>query len=209
MRPRLIALLPLALALPGCTGITPPVTTPTVAPAPERSEPDLFGSDDILAPEVLAEGTFQPSGTPAIAYDSGLVPPGATARLTSFAVADGLAIRLSVAGLVPRHVYGAHLDTAPCPPAPAPVPSAPSVPVTASVNAAPPASAAPVEPSGEVWLTLAADRDGRGTVTTVRQEAFAAGSPRSLVLHAGPARTAAGAPGPAGAAVACLTVDGG
>ena len=204
MRSHLIVL-PLAFALTGCTGITQPVTTPTGAPAPARSEADLFGSDDIVAPEVLAEGTFQPSGGPAVAYDPGLVPPGATARLTSFAVAGGLAIRLSVAGLVPRHMYGAHLHTGPC--TATPERSGPPEPGPRASASAPSADPSSAGPRNEVWLDLTADRDGRATVTTVHQGPFAAESPpRSLVLHAEPARTVAGS---AGAPVACLTVDGG
>ena len=210
MRPRLIVL-PLALALTGCTGITEPVTIPTAAPAPARSETDLFGSDDIVAPEVLAEGTFQPSGGPAVAYDPGLVPAGATARLTSFAVAGGLAIRLSVAGLVPRHMYGAHLHTGPCTATPDEAgPHYQHEPDPRASASAPSVDPSFANPRNEVWLDLTADRDGRATVTTVHEGPFAAASPpRSLVLHAEPTRTAAGAAGSAGARVACLTVDGG
>ncbi len=210
MRSHLIALLPAALVLTGCTGSTPPVTLPEATPAPARSEPDLFGGDDIVAPEMLAEGTFQPSGPAAVTYDRALVPPGATARITTFAAAGGLAIRLSVTGLVPRHMYGAHLHTGPCTATPEEsgphYRHRPGPGTSASVPSADPSYA---NPRNEVWLDLTADGTGRATVTAVHEGPFDADTPpRSLVLHAEPTRTAAGVAGTAGARVACLTVAG-
>ena len=204
---RLFPLLPVTLALAGCTGTTPiPAGPPAVtAPAPAETEPDLFGSDDILAPETLAEGIFQQTGTAAVTYDPVLVPIGATALLSTFAAAGGLAVRLAVSGMVPGHMYGARLDSGPCAPATAPAPSASASPSSApspapsAVPSADPSASAPDD--GGVRLDFTADRTGRATVTIVRAAPFdAGGPPRSLVVDARPA------PVGAGARVACLTV---
>ncbi len=211
MRRRLLALPVLALALTGCVPTTPtaPVPVPPATPVPDRSETDLFGPDDIVAPEVIAEATFQPSGTTAVTYDPGLVPPGATARLSSFPGPGGIAVRLSVSGMVPRHMYGAHLHTLPC--TAAPDGSGPHYRHQADPN--PSASAPSVDPSyanprNEIWLDFTADAHGRATVTSVQEQPFDATSPpRSLVVHAERTRTAAGAAGSAGARVGCLTLD--
>jgi Cu-Zn family superoxide dismutase len=206
---RLFPPLVLTLALAACTGTTPIVPPPAATATQTRDDPDLFGSDDIVAPETIAEGTFQPAGTTAVTHDPALVPAGATARLTSFPVAGGLAIRLSVTGMVPRHMYGAHLHTGPC--AAEPDAAGPHYQHSADPDAsASPPSANPsyANPRNEVWLDFTADRDGRATVTSVHAEAFdAAAPPRSLVVHAESTRTAAGSAGSAGARVACLTVS--
>ncbi len=204
---RLIPLLPAAVLLTACTGTTPAGTPP---PEPSRwappgsVDPGLFAPDDITAPETIAEGTFQPTGTTAVTYDRGLVPPGATARVTSFPAAGGSAVRLSVTGLVPRHMYGAHLHTRPC---------------TAKPDGAgphyqhdpepkeSPADPAYANPRNEVWLDFTADADGRATVTAVPDRAFdLSAPPRSLVVHAQRTGTADGVAGTAGARVACLTL---
>jgi Cu-Zn family superoxide dismutase len=203
---RLIPLLPV-LATTACS-LTPPVATPL--PEPSRpalrvsEDPGLFAPDDITAPETIGEGTFQPAGTTAVTYDPGLVPPGATALVTSFPVADGLAVRLSVTGLVPRHMYGAHLHTRPC--TAKPDDAGPHYQHDPNPKASP-ADPAYANPLNEVWLDFTADADGRATVTAVRERAFdLSAPPRSLVVHAERTRTATGVAGTAGARVACLTV---
>jgi superoxide dismutase, Cu-Zn family len=210
MRRRLIPLPLFAVVLAGCVPTTPAAPPPaTPAPARSAADTDLFGSDDIVAPELIAEGTFQPSGAAAVTYDPALVPPGATVRLSSFPVADGLALRLSVTGMVPGHMYGAHLHTRPC--TAAPDGAGPHYQHEADPKAS--ASAPSVDPSyanpdNEVWLDFTADRKGRSTVTGVHDRQFdAATPPRSLVVHAERTRTGAGVAGSAGARVACLTVD--
>lgn len=205
--PPIVTLL-LAGCVPGAPATTPGATLPPRAPATARSGADsgLFGIDDIVVPQTLAEGTFQPTGTTAVTYDPRLVPPGATARLSSFPVADGLALRLSVTGLVPRHMYGAHLHTRPCTASPAG--AGPRYRHEAEPGAsasAPSVNPSSADPRDEVWLDFTATPEGRATVTTVRDQSFAAADPpRSLVVHAERTRTADDADG---ARVACLTVD--
>jgi superoxide dismutase, Cu-Zn family len=203
---RLIPLLPV-LATTACS-LTTPVATPLPEPsrpAPRAGEdPGLFAPDDITAPETIGEGTFQPAGPTAVTYDPGLVPAGATALVTSFPVADGLAVRLSVTGLVPRHMYGAHLHTGPC--TAQPDDAGPHYQHDPDPKASP-ADPAYANPHNEVWLDFTADADGRATVTAVRDRAFdLSAPPRSLIVHAERTRTAAGVAGTAGARVACLTV---
>ena len=213
MRVRLLALVaPLALTA-GCANsiqytpaapgrITTSASSWTIyqgSPSPSGDRPPS------LAPDTVAAGTFLPfrPGSAAITYDPAVVPPGATAAVSITKIPYGVTVRLTVGGLVPRRVYGAHLHTAPCTgvpdaagphyqhqPAPSPAPD----PMYAN-------------PRNEVWLDLTTDATGAATSASRQQWVFTpAQRPRSLVLHADPTRTGAGVAGTAGARVACLSL---
>lgn len=207
------------LPLAGC-GAQATVTEPAPAPAPavgtstwmvyESARPQATANQ--LAPgeggmpELAVSGTFTAyhPGNAAVTYDQSLVPIGARARLAITMTSYGTVIRLTAAGLVPRHAYGAHLHTMPCTgmsDQAGPHYQHHHDPKTPSVN---PAYA---NPSNEVWLDFTAAPDG--TATAVSQENWTLDPkdpPKSLVIHASPTRTGKGKAGTAGARVACLTV---
>jgi Cu-Zn family superoxide dismutase len=162
--------------------------------------------DEVGGPSLVAAGTVQPyrPGSAAITYDPKVVPAGSRARVAVTRTTTGLVVRLTVAGMVPRRPYGAHLHTRPCgatPDAAGPHYQNRHDPKTPSVD---PAYA---NPDNEVWLDFLADGTGAGTAVTQENWAFdPQAPPRSLVIHAGTTRTGMGAAGTAGDRAACLTL---
>jgi superoxide dismutase, Cu-Zn family len=157
-------------------------------------------------PSLVAVGTFQPyrPGSAAITYDPQVVPPGARARVAVTRTPTGLVVRLTVAGMVPRRPYGAHLHTQPCAAtagAAGPHYQHMHDPKTPSVD---PSYA---NPGNEVWLDFLADGAGAGTAVAQENWAFdPEAPPRSLVIHAETTRTGSGVAGTAGARAACLSL---
>ena len=216
-----LPLLTLAVAtLTGCAGSTGTGPTGVTAKPPPPGTPWIIASgaaraSDVASPSAsgaaplarnTASGTFlpAPAGTRAITYDPAVVPPGAKAEVTTEITTQGARVRLTVAGMVPRRAYGAHLHTMSCTAVPDDAgphyqheidPSKPSVnPVYAN-------------PQNEVWLDFTADLRGAATVASGRDWTFdPVRPPRSLVIHAERTRTGEGKAGTAGARVACLTL---
>jgi superoxide dismutase, Cu-Zn family len=161
---------------------------------------------EVGGPSLVAAGTFQPyrAGSRAITYDPAVVPPGARARIAITRTATGLVVRLTVAGMVPRRPYGAHLHTRPCgatPDAAGPHYQNRHDPKTPSVD---PSYA---NETNEVWLDFLADAAGAGTAVSQENWAFdPKAPPRSLVIHAETTRTGMGVAGTAGARAACLSL---
>jgi Cu-Zn family superoxide dismutase len=192
----IVPLLILPFLAAGCAGNPHEVITPT-------------GLLDASAlPETVAEGAFQPGGPTAFTYDPAVVPVGATAQLAVSRTAVGATVRLAAAGLLPDRAYGAHLHAAPCtgdPDAAGP---------HYHHNEDPGASASPpsvdpsyANPGNEVWLDFTTDDEGGAAATSAPGWTFGElDPPRSLVLHEGRTRTAAGEAGRAGPRVACLTL---
>ena len=201
--------------LSGCTsGIQAGPAAPSPSGTPsgwllyqgERSsgpDPDQLQPGEVGGPDVVESGTFLPyrPGATAITYDPAVVPPGARARVAITRTTTGLVVRLTVAGMVPRRPYGAHLHTQPC---------------GATADAAGPhyqnrhdPRTPSVDPSyanqtNEVWLDFLADANGAGTAVSQENWTFdPKAPPRSLVIHAETTRTAMGA---AGARAACLSL---
>ena len=170
------------------------------------TSPGRLLPDEVGGPDLVASGTFQPyrPGSTAITYRPEVVPPGARARVAITRTSFGLVVRLTVAGMVPRRPYGAHLHTQPCtavPDAAGPHYQNRHDPKTPSVD---PSYA---NPENEVWLDFLAD--GAGTATAVSQENWTfdpKAPPRSLVIHAETTRTGSGVAGTAGARAACLSL---
>lgn len=175
-------------------------------PSSGAPDPTQLLPGEAAGPSVVASGTFLPyrPGATAITYDPAVVPPGARARVAITRTPAGLVVRLTVAGMVPRRPYGAHLHTRPCGAAPAD--SGPHYqhkhdPKTPSTD---PSYA---NMGNEVWLDFLAGADGAGTA--VAQETWTfdpQAPPRSLVLHDGTTRTGMGVAGTAGDRAACLTL---
>jgi superoxide dismutase, Cu-Zn family len=194
---------------PGATATASAWTIYQGAPSPGQSGSAL-APGEIGAPSTLATGTFLPyrPGSTAITYDPKVVPPGATARLTITLTPYGMIVRLTAGGLIPRRAYGAHLHTQPCNSAPAAAgPHFQHHPDPAAAVSPPSVNPSYANPLNEVWLDFTADTTGAATAVSEQDWTFPPGrSARSLVLHAEPTRTAAGAAGMAGARAACLSL---
>ncbi|MEV4709122.1 superoxide dismutase family protein [Actinoplanes sp. NPDC049316] len=170
--------------------------SPTAAPGP---------SDGAPLNQNTTTGTFLPApdGTRAITYDPAVVPPGATAEVTIDTTNQGVRVRLSVTGMVPRRAYGAHLHTGSCTSVPDDAGPHYQHDIAPSKPSADPVYA---NPHNEVWLDFTADVRGAATVTSAQDWTFdPARPPRSLVVHAERTRTGKDA-GTAGPRVACLTL---
>jgi superoxide dismutase, Cu-Zn family len=180
--------------------------SPSAAPAGSTS----LAPGEVGAPSTLATGTFLPyrAGSTAITYDPKVVPPGATARVAITRMPYGMVVRLTLAGLIPRRAYGAHLHTQPCNSAPAAAgPHYQHHPDPVAAVSPPSVNPSYANPLNEVWLDFTADATGAATAVSEQNWTFPAGrAARSLVLHAQPTRTAAGVAGMAGTRVACLTL---
>ncbi|MEV6842541.1 hypothetical protein [Actinoplanes sp. NPDC051411] len=175
-------------------------------PSGGATSPGQLLPGEVAGPGLVASGTFEPyrPGSTAITYDPAVVPPGARARVAITRTPTGLVVRLTVAGMVPRRPYGAHLHTQPCaamPDAAGPHYQNRHDPKTPSVD---PSYA---NQDNEVWLDFLADAAGAGTAVSPENWAFdPKAPPRSLVIHAGTTRTGMGVAGTAGARAACLTL---
>jgi len=131
----------------------------------------------------------------AIVYDTGLVPPGARARVTVESGAVLATATVTVKGMLPGRTYGAHLHVNPCGFAPE--------------DAGPHYQHSHTHASAEneVWLDFTTDSWGAATGTATQDWALVPGRlPRSLVIHAEPTRSAGPEAGAAGLRVACVTL---
>jgi Cu-Zn family superoxide dismutase len=175
-------------------------------PSSGPPDPGQLLPGEAAGPSVVAAGTFLPyrPGATAITYDPAVVPPGARARVAITRTTTGLVVRLTVAGMVPRRPYGAHLHTRPCgatPDAAGPHYQNKRDPKTPSVD---PSYA---NMDNEVWLDFLADGAGAGTAVVQETWSFdPKAPPRSLVLHDETTRTGKGVAGTAGDRAACLTL---
>jgi len=130
MRLRRFAPFAACLVVAACGGNTPVAAPSEPVPSPGGSawmlyeggpsggatSPGQLLPAEAGGPSLVASGTFQPyrPGSTAITYDPAVVPAGARARVAITRTPAGLIVRLTVAGMVPRRPYGAHLHTQPC-----------------------------------------------------------------------------------------------
>jgi Cu-Zn family superoxide dismutase len=177
------------------------------------SSPDANGGGDVAASPAgarEARGTFAgySDKATAVTYDPAVVPPGAAATLTITPVGGGVAVKLSVRGLLARRAYGAHLHTSVCGPTPAEAgPHYQHHPDPAAVASPPSVDPSYANPTNEVWVDVTTDGKGAGTAAATQRWPFdRINPPRSLVLHAGRTATSPGKAGTAGPRVACLTL---
>ncbi|GAA2514008.1 superoxide dismutase family protein [Pilimelia columellifera] len=150
-------------------------------------------------------GAFTADGAGgAFRYDAALAPDGAMAHLTAASLRHRRPVTktvLTVAGLLPYRVYGAHLHVNAC----GPDPAAAGPHYQQRVGS-------PDDPRyanrlNEVWLDFRTDRHGTAMALARNPWALRA-VPRSMVVHAERTSTNPRTPGQAGARVACLTLMG-
>jgi Cu-Zn family superoxide dismutase len=139
----------------------------------------------------------------AVTYDEGLVAAGGLVAVAAVTVRGGTLVLLAVAGLMPRHEYGAHIHRSPCGETPAasgahyqnvPDPVQPSV------------DPRYANPANEVWLDVTTNARGAGTATARVRWTARPGQANSVVLHAHGTSHDPGGAGTAGARVGCLTI---
>ncbi|MFD8566184.1 superoxide dismutase family protein [Streptomyces sp. NPDC057694] len=141
---------------------------------------------------VMAQGRFAPPTamvpSPAITYDTKLVPAGSSIKVQQYGDDAGMTVDLRVTGLVPGHTYGAHVHQNPC---------------GADPKAAGGHYQHVVDPKqanarNEVWLDFTADASGAGSAVARKTWGLRSGGAASVVLH--------DMPGMKGARVGCVTV---
>lgn len=167
-------------------------------------------SSDAGIAEGGARGIFVPyqRHATAVTYDPSVVPAGATAQVILLPAADGVTVKLSVTGMLPRRVYGAHLHTDPCAATPAEAgPHYQHMPDPKAVASPPSVDPSYANPRNEVWLDFVTDALGSGTVDATQNWRFDnINPPRSLIVHAEQSKRERGKAGTAGRRVACLTL---
>lgn len=154
-----------------------------------------------------ASDTFAPPGTgdvpDAVTYDERAVPPGATIEVGQREDEGGTTVELVVAGVAENRVFGAHVHTGAC--GPAPDDSGPHYqhrkdPVQPSVD---PKYASE---QNEVWLDFRTDDRGRAEQAAWHDWGLRKGEARSVVLHEHATDASKGNAGQAGDRLACFTV---
>lgn len=186
----------------------------SATPGAQSSPPirPMAGTSSAVAPAATGEvrGVFLPyeAGATAVTYNPKVVPAGATAELTMTPAGDGVTVRLSVTGMVPHRVYGAHLHTDPCTGKPAEAgPHYQHLPDPKAVASPPSVDPSFANPRNEVWLDFVADALGAATVDSTKTWPFdEINPPRSLVVHAEQTKIDPDVAGTAGPRVACLTL---
>ncbi|MCQ4213850.1 superoxide dismutase family protein [Streptomyces longispororuber] len=137
-------------------------------------------------------GDFAPpsaiASSRAITYDMELVPAAAGVSVGQHGDNHGMTVTLRVDGLVPGHVYGAHVHQKPCGADPA----------DAGGHYQHVVDPKQVNRENEVWLDFTADARGNGSAVTHKDWGVRPGGAGSVVLH--------DEPGTAGKRVACVTV---
>ncbi|TCK27044.1 superoxide dismutase family protein [Pseudonocardia endophytica] len=148
--------------------------------------------------------TFASGSGPAFTYDTARVPVGAKATVDASSGDGSTTTTLTVSGLNPNAMYGAHAHAKPCGAtgdAAGPHFQMRQDPVTPSVD---PAYA---NPSNEIWLDLTTDAQGAGTATSTVPWTFPDDRrARSVIIHEMPTKTEPGKAGTAGARPACVDV---
>lgn len=136
-------------------------------------------------------------------YDWTKVPVGARVSVIERVVGTTTKVELRVAGLVPNHMYGAHVHTKPCgrtPDSAGPHYQDDKDPHQPSTD---PAYA---NADNEVWLDFTTNARGHGAADSRHDWRFRQGEARAVVIHEHGTMTDPGDAGTAGARLACLTV---
>jgi superoxide dismutase, Cu-Zn family len=146
---------------------------------------------------------YQPHAK-AVTYNPDLVPVGAHVTVLSTPRHGKTTVRLNVKGLLPNHMYGAHVHQKPCGPTGNDAgPHFQNVvdPVQPSVD---PAYA---NPRNEIWLDPMTDGDGESDTSSTVNWQFTDRHAGSVVIHTEHTHTDPGNAGTAGARLACINVD--
>ncbi|MBP2472275.1 Cu-Zn family superoxide dismutase [Crossiella equi] len=174
----------------GSAGSTSPsATSASAAPG--------TGAKAVLA--APAASGDQPVG---ITYDPARVPAGGTLAVSSTKAGEQTTVTLTVTGLLPGTMYGAHVHTKKCGAKAAD--SGPHYqdqqdPVTPSVD---PRYA---NAQNEIWLDFHTDGSGNASASSTVKWAFRSGGANSVVVHASHTSTEPGKAGTAGDRLACLS----
>jgi Cu-Zn family superoxide dismutase len=185
------------------------VTVVPVACGPSTKEARPVASTTTTTqPPPLAEAAFAPPvdtgpQPAAVTYATDQVPSStAKAAVRESAAGPATKVTLTVSGLLPNHMYGAHVHTKACGSKPAD--SGPHYqnekdPVSPSVD---PKYA---NPQNEVWLDFQTDAKGDATSEATVAFTFRAGEANAVVVHANHTATEAGKAGTAGDRLACIS----
>ncbi|MEV5975924.1 superoxide dismutase family protein [Streptomyces sp. NPDC052114] len=146
-----------------------------------------------------AEATFAPptafGSSPALTYDTGLVPEAAWIQVVERGDATGTTVGVRVRGMTPGHAYGVHVHQKPCGAAP----EAAGGHYQHRVDPVQPSKdPAHLNPDNEIWLDFTAGADGSGSARVHHDWGFRPGGAASVVLHR--------EQGGAGDRIACFTV---
>ncbi|WP_223832789.1 superoxide dismutase family protein [Streptomyces venezuelae] len=147
-----------------------------------------------------AEAWFAPPAafipSPAVTYDTALVPAGSWIEVVQRSVeGGGTTVTLRVKGMKAGHAYGVHVHQKPC----AAKPEAAGGHYQHRVDPVQPSKdPAYVNAKNEVWLDFTAGTNGSGKATARHDWGFRPGQAASVVLH--------DEPGGAGDRAACFTV---
>ncbi|QXE38970.1 superoxide dismutase family protein [Streptomyces sp. GMY02] len=182
-----------------------------------------FAQDEsrwVKAGEVRAAGVFVPPSprrlAEALTYDVKLVPVGARIAVVERVgdrrvgghagketAGSGTDVRLSVSGLLPNRMYGAHVHTEPC--GSTPEDAGPHY-QNVKDPEQPSTDPAYANPENEIWLDFTTGSGGQATAESRHTWRFRPGQAGSVVIHEHGTATTPGEAGTAGARLACLTV---
>jgi len=179
------------------------LVAPAALAAPAASAPAPVSGSHAAS----ANARFAPvdafASSPAVTYDLARVPAGAGVEVLSLVNADGSAVSVQVRGLLPNHVYGAHVHRRACGPLPADAgPHAQGVPDPVQPSVDP----AYANPRNEIWLDFATDANGDAQSHARVAWAIPPGGAGSIVLHEHATHTGPGEAGTAGDRLACVSV---
>ncbi|MFE4537460.1 superoxide dismutase family protein [Streptomyces scopuliridis] len=159
------------------------------------------------SPTASAEGGFLPPSPyfapGAVTYDGTKVPVGSRLGVVERAGGGATSVELSVSGLLPDRVYGAHVHTKPC--GRAPEDAGPHYQHSKDPHQ-PSTDPAYANAANEVWLDVTTDVRGHAVAESKHDWRFRRGEARSVVIHDHGTTTHPGEAGTAGTRLACLTV---
>lgn len=203
-----IGLAAVALGLSACGAPQGAGEGPGVGPATETFSPEASGSAGSASAQPTGElgsGTFAEysEGAVAVTYNPSRVPEGSSAQVDLEEAEDSTTVSLSVKGLEPDMMYGAHVHVGACgedPDDAGPHYQNEQDPETPSTN---PQYA---NPENEIWLDFSTDPEGNAEAQSSVGWQLREGEGRSVVIHTMHTKTEEGEAGTAGDRLACITI---
>lgn len=200
-----VGLAAVALGLNACGAPQGAGEGPGVGPATETFSPEASGSPSAQPTGELGSGTFAESseGAVAVTYDPTRVPEGSSAQVDLEEAEASTTVALSVEGLEPDMMYGAHVHVAACgedPDDAGPHYQNEQDPETPSINQQ------YANPENEIWLDFSTDPEGNAEARSSVDWQLREGEGRSVVIHAMHTKTEEGEAGTAGDSLACITI---
>jgi Cu-Zn family superoxide dismutase len=140
----------------------------------------------------------------AFIYDKSIIPQGSHVEVAQEVQGESTKVTLTVHGLLPNRVYGAHVHKMPCgPKADDAGPHFQHQPDPVKPSTDP----AYANPQNEIWLDLSTDAQGNATSSSLVPWKFTPpASAGSVVIHTEKTQTVPGKAGTAGARAACVSV---